>query len=418
MRYLKSILPIFALFTVLLTACDLDTPFVPDETQVFIKFFGSLDNDEGVKVAEVEGYGYLLLGTTGSSGIIAGETVFSSVKLIMTDYTGETLWEHVISGNGNFKAGSIAVGETGEIFITGTAPEENSFHTDLFVAQISLQGEQLWIKTFNKPNISETSIEMTYTSDNALVIIGNADAGSGDALTTGTQDFYVLKADIAGEVIWERTYGFEEGKTDYGNALVETVNGDFIWIGTTQKDNQTTQGLNSDMRVVRSNELGNLIWDYLFGGDGNDFGNKAIMQNNEYLLVGAKGSATTNNSNIYLVKIDNNGQELWSAEYGGESDENAFDIYGTNDGGLIMAGYTFSYGNGKSDIFLVKTDPAGNLQWQSVIGGQGDDEAKSVVQTSDGGFLVTGTIQFENNTMISLIKTNTLGTTTFVESRK
>ena len=83
----------------------------------------------------------------------------------------------------------------------------------------------------------------------------------------------------------------------------------------------------------------------------------------------------------------------------------------TDDGGFILTGYTFSYGNGKSDIFLVKTDFEGNLQWTSAIGGQGEDIGKSVIQTSDGGFLVSGTIEFENNTMICLIKTNSEGLT-------
>ena len=169
------------------------------------------------------------------------------------------------------------------------------------------------------------------------------------------------------------------------------------------------------MRVVRSNALGHLIWDFLFGGDGNDFGNKVISQNNEYLMVGAKGSTFRNTGDIFLVKIDNNGEEIWNKVYGGDADENAFDIIATNDNGYIIAGYTFSYGNGKSDIFLVKTDFNGNMLWQSAIGGQGDDKAKSVIQTTDGGFLVAGTIEFENNTMISLIKTNALGTTTSPE---
>jgi len=412
MQHIRSVkISLLFLFSCLFS-CDSELVVAPDENQVFIKFFGTLDNDEGAKVAELEGTGYLLLGTTAKTGIIAGESVTSKALLIMTDYLGEVVWEREIGDNSNYKAGSITVTENNEIFISGTLTEDNGLNTNIFLAQINTAGEQLWLKEYENPGISTSAVEMTYTSDNAIVIIGNTNESIGDEIDTGTQDFYVLKADLTGEIIWERTYGFEEGKTDYGNALVETDNGDFIWIGTTQKDNISTTGLNSDMRVVRSNELGNLIWDFLFGGEGNDFGNKVITQNNEYLMVGAKGSTFRNTGDIFLVKIDNNGEEIWNRVYGGDADENAFDIIATNDNGFIIAGYTFSYGNGKSDIFLVKTDFNGNMLWQSAIGGQGDDKAKSVIQTTDGGFLVAGTIEFENNTMISLIKTNALGTTT------
>ncbi len=397
----------------LLTSCDTERTMLPNEEAIFVKLFGSFDNDQGVKVAELPSVGYLLLGTTQQSNVLPGETVNSSALLTLTDFYGETIWNREIKGIGSYTAGSIIVSDNNEIFISGSSPEtDTNTNTDIFLAQISMQGEPLWVNYFGKKGISETAIEMKFTTDNSLVIIGNSYTSSGDALPAEDQDFYVLKSSLTGELIWERTYGFEEGKTDFGNALVEAGNGDFIWIGSTEKDNLNNQGLNSDMRVVRSNSLGNLIWDYLFGGEGNDYGNKIITLYNEYFLVGAKQDVANNNSDFYLVKIDNNGEEIWSKVYGGDSNENAYDIATTQDGGLIMAGYSFSYGNGKSDIFLVKTDIEGNLQWQSTFGGQGDDEAKSVIQTTDGGFLVAGTVQFENNTMICLIKTNAKGQTT------
>ena len=409
----RSYINVCLFVCLLIFSCDTENTLLPNQDGVFVKLFGSFDNDEGVKIAELPSVGYLLLGTTKQSNVLPGEIVSSSAYLILTNFYGETIWEREINGTGNFKAGSVIIGNNNEIFVSGSAPESNgSNYTDIFLAQINLEGEVLWQTQFGKENISESALEMKYTTDDAVVIIGNSFGANGDALIPNDQDFYVIKSSLNGDLIWERTYGFEEGKTDYGNALVEAGNGDFIWIGTTEKDNINSQGLNSDMRVVRSNNLGNLIWDYLFGGEGNDFGNKIITRFNEYYLVGAKQDATLSHSDFYLVKIDNNGEEIWSKVYGGDGNENALDIAGTQDGGLIMAGYTFSYGNGKSDIFLVKTDIEGNLQWQSTLGGQGDDVAKSIIQTADGGFLIAGTIQFENNTMICLIKTNAKGETT------
>ena len=413
MRKLQLIFrPFFLVFFMLISCEDISSEFSNKEN-VFIKFFGNLDNDEGSKVIEISGEGYFILGTTNRTLISGENSNTSKICVIHTNYLGETIWEKEIGNTeGYFTAGSFILNDQNEIYISGTAQEiTNKNHTDLILSKMSTNGTILWTKTYENPSTSEIAVEMLNTSDNGLILIGNTNAGIEDEINSNTQDFYVVKTDTSGNIIWERKYGFEEGKSDYGNAVVEAENGDFIWLGTTQKDNLSNETLNSDMRVVRSNSIGNLIWDYLFGGEGNDYGNKAINHLNEYILVGAKGNEATLESDVFLVKINNSGKELWSNQYGGSKEDNAYDIYPTNDGGFILTGYTFSYGNGKSDIFLVKTDFEGNLQWTSTIGGQGEDIGKSVIQTTDGGFLISGTIEFENNTMICLIKTNNEGLT-------
>ncbi|UZR95877.1 hypothetical protein [Chondrinema litorale] len=413
MRNLLSNFYILILPLFFLISCEEDINEFSAKDKIFIKFFGSLDNDEGTKVAELSDEGFLILGTTKTSTIDDEVSNESKILLIHTNYFGETVWEKEIGGTeGNYTAGSLIINEQNEIYISGTVQESaNSTFTNLILIKVSSTGEEMWSNTFDNASNSETAVEMVNTSDNGIILIGNTNSSTEDELTSTTQDFYVVKTDNEGNMVWERTYGFEEGKSDYGNAVVEAENGDFIWLGTTQKDNLTGSALNSDMRVVRSNSIGNLIWDYLFGGDGNDVGNKAIKHFNEYVLTGGIGNSSSNESDFYLVKINNNGKELWSNQYGGSNDDIAYDVFTTDDGGFILTGYTFSYGNGKSDIFLVKTDFEGNLQWTSAIGGQGEDIGKSVIQTSDGGFLVSGTIEFENNTMICLIKTNSEGLT-------
>ncbi|MEM1134790.1 MAG: hypothetical protein AAGI07_03040 [Bacteroidota bacterium] len=404
---------IFLFILIIFFSCaDSENGFVKKE-QVFIKFFGGLDNDAGAKVIELKGQGYLILGTSTESIVVGSNVQPSSIMIILTNYEGVTIWETEIRGiDGDYKAGSFILTDQQEIFVSGTVPETTSgIRTDLFMAKLNTNGDILWQKKIENPTFSESAVEMIETNDNGLVIIGNTFLPNGNEINTSTQDFYVVKTDKEGDIVWQRTYGFEEEKADYGNAVVEADNGDFIWLGTTEKNNLGNQGFNSDMRVVRSNNIGNLIWDYLFGSEGNDFGNKAIKYFNEYLLVGAIGSTQTQRSDVFLVKINNDGQEIWTQRYGGDADDSAFDISPTEDGGFIITGFTFSYGNGKSDIFLIKTDFEGNLQWHTAIGGQGDDIGNSVIQTSDGGYLICGSIQFENNKMICLIKTDKNGRT-------
>jgi hypothetical protein len=107
-------------------------------------------------------------------------------------------------------------------------------------------------------------------------------------------------------------------------------------------------------------------------------------------VAGVTWSFGAGDFDIFLIKTDANGNRIWAKTYGGTSDDYAYSVQQTSDGGYIVAGVTWSFGAGYWDIFLIKTDANGNLQWAKTYGGIGDDEARSVQQTSDGGYIVAG----------------------------
>jgi hypothetical protein len=107
-----------------------------------------------------------------------------------------------------------------------------------------------------------------------------------------------------------------------------------------------------------------------------------------YILGGATHSSQTDSLDFWLVKTDQNGAELWNRNYGGSGDEKMYSILQTSDGGFIIAGETESGGN--SDVLLVSTEPDGHVQWEMTFGGTGHDVARSVLLAPDGDVVVAG----------------------------
>jgi predicted secreted protein len=109
-----------------------------------------------------------------------------------------------------------------------------------------------------------------------------------------------------------------------------------------------------------------------------------------YALAGSTQSFGAGSWDFWLVKTDAAGNAQWNRTYGGTSDDEAYALVQTVDGGYALAGYTGSIGAGYYDFWLVKTDASGNEQWNKTYGGTGDDDASALVQTGDGGYALAG----------------------------
>ena len=198
-------------------------------------------------------------------------------------------------------------------------------------------------------------------------------------------NFYLIKTDSLGDTLWSGVWG---GSNDeWARGVQQTQDGGYILVGFSLSFGPG----NAAMYAVITDSLGALQWDTTYGGADWDEGHAVEMTpDGGFVLAGGTASFGAGAADMYLVRIDSVGDTLWTRTYGGGSQDYAYDMDATTDGGYILAGGTMSSGAGSWDLFLVKTDSLGNWLWERTYGGGAADGARSVEQTSDGGFIALG----------------------------
>jgi len=216
---------------------------------------------------------------------------------------------------------------------------------------------------------------------------GYAMAGYTRTYGAGGWDMYVVKWDSAGNLKWSNAIGGTN--TDRAYCLTNSTDGGYAVVGSTMSFGAGLE----DVYVVKLDKSGNVKWTKTIGGGGTDVGHSIIQTTDGgYAITGSTASFRTGYSDVYAVKLDSLGNLKWTKTIGGMGNNNGNSIIQTRDGGYAIGGNTDTSGNtGRNDMYLVKLDATGNLKWTKTIGGVLDDGANSVIQTSDGGYTLAGT---------------------------
>jgi len=185
---------------------------------------------------------------------------------------------------------------------------------------------------------------------------------------------------------WAQTYG--RADPEYGHSVIQTTDGGYALAGTTRSFGAG----DFDSWVIKTDAIGNHLWNQTHGGLGND-GACCIIQTYDggYAIAGDTDSFGAGNRDFWLVKTDRFGDHVWNQTYGGTGQDYGTSVVQTSDGGFVIVGNTMSFGAGIYDILLIKTDASGNHQWNQTHGGANIDYGLSVVPTVDGGYAITGT---------------------------
>jgi hypothetical protein len=208
----------------------------------------------------------------------------------------------------------------------------------------------------------------------------------------------------APDTLWTKLYGGPGN--DYGYWVDETGDGGFIITGS------YSQGVgNTDLYLIKTGENGDTLWSTIFGGDFYDVGRwVGQTSDNGYFVAGTESRFNNTERNICVLKVDSSGNVLWNHSYGGDQEDGAVTAQTTSDGGYIVIGYTASFGLGYMDAWLVRIDADGDTIWTKTFGGGGYDSGRSVIQTPDGGYFVLCNINYGfDDTGLALIKTDANG---------
>jgi hypothetical protein len=300
---------------------------------------------------------------------------------------------------GNDKETGYSVQQTADngYIITGNTLSFGNGNYDSWVVKTDSKGKEEWNRSYGG-SLEDQTFDGRQTTDGGYIFCGRV-----GSFGNGRADVWLIKTDAKGQKDWEKNYGW--GSTDFGYEVKETNDGGYIIIGVTDAYGR------ADVWLIKTDFQGNEEWNRIFGENDIEYG-FSVQQTTDggYIVSGETKSFGNGHLDFWLIKTDYQGHEEWNKTFGGENMDRGYSVLQTEDGGYIICGQTLSFGDDYSSGYLVKTDSEGNEEWNRVLGGSG--YGRTIQQTEDGGYIIAGSIYSnENNSQdVWLIKTDSQGT--------
>ncbi len=369
----------------------------------FQKAYGGTAMDNGNSVRQTFDNGYIIAGTTTSFGSGGRD-----ILVIKTNELGDTTWTKTFGGANDNEYGFCVQQTTDSGYIvSGVASSFADVSGDMYLIKLNISGDTMWTRTYGGIG-GEWGSFVQQTNDGGYILTGQT-----PAFGAGGFDAYLVKVDAAGNLSWTKTYG--GSGLEIGYAVQQTSDGGYILTG--QID---SYGAGSgDFYLVKTDSLGGVVWTKAYGKGGTEAG-VTIKQTTDggYIIGGTSEDALGPlGPNMCLIKTNAVGDTLWAKLYGGAMIDECYEVVQTTDGGYIMCGKSFSFStSGDYDVYVVKVNAQGILQWSKTYGASGsgskNDIGYSIQQTFDGGYIVSGESMFGFGVGLKnvyLIKTDSLG---------
>lgn len=276
--------------------------------------------------------------------------------------------------------------------------------TVLLFSNYSLHSQSIeWEKNYGGSG-EEYAGCLKKTTDGGYIMVGSSTSSDFDiGGNNGSDDYWIIKLDNEGTMIWEKNFGGSEW--DVASSVQQTSDGGFVVAGTASSSDGDVSANNGggDYWIIKLDNAGALQWEKNYGGSGHDRA-RSIQQTSDggYILAGLTWSSDGDvggnfgSADYWVVKLDNSGDLQWEKNLGGSSRDEGNSIVEASDGGYVVVGKSLSSdgdisgNNGMYDYWVVKLDNSGVIQWEKNYGGSNDDNASAVQNTSDGGFVVVG----------------------------
>jgi hypothetical protein len=336
--------------------------------------YGGANPDSGYSVQQTSDGGFIIAGETESFGNGSYD-----VYLIKADAAGTELWRKTFGGDDWDWVYSVQQTSDGGFIIAGGTYSAGAGDSDVYLIKTDDAGNEEWSSTFGEADY-DSGYSVQETVDGGFIIAGETySSGAGEA------DVYLIKTDDAGNEAWSNTFGGAD--YDWGYSVQQTDDGGFIIAGETYSSGAGE----ADVYLIKADAAGNEAWSNTFGGSEWDSGN-SVQQSIDggFIIAGETESFGSGAVDVYLIKADAEGNELWSKTFGGAEPDSGYSVQQTGDGGFIIAGETQSFGSGGADVYLIKADAEGMEAWSKTFGGVEPDSGNSVQQTSDGGYIISG----------------------------
>jgi hypothetical protein len=367
-------------FYILMFICSSCLNTGEDTNKQKMMFLGSSEEDIAHSLKIYEG-DYYIVGTTRIDSKSPTDHY-----LIKMNRNGD-IEKKITLGFPRHDVGSQVIVDDEGIFLFGSAFDRGFQNVDMHLVKMNNKGKPLWEK-FYGTNYQDQGFNFIRTSDGGFALIGYSNSPEDFG------DLYFVKINKDGDPEWEKFFGPKY--VDYGFSLIENRSGEFLLAGTengfynpTQTDFLTHD---ADILIIKTDNNGEQIWYKTFGGDSHDWAKDIIEFPGEgYLVCGSTQSYGKGSFDIFLMKIDENGNELWMKTFGGHEFEYGEKLQQGADGNIYIAGSTASFSdNGNPDHYIIKTDTVGELIWSATPGTKGSDYSSGLAATPDSGAVFTG----------------------------
>lgn len=396
-RIILSIFVIVPLISVGITGCGSGAgggfnviDQIVDSITHWAKSFGGGGSESANSVQQTNDGGFVIAGETSTNAFSAGGSDFWLIRL---DLNGDIVWEKAYGGTGNEVAYSVRQTSDGGFVVAGSTTSFGAVETDFWILKVDSGGVAGWQKTYGGSE-SETAYSIQQTNDGGYVV-----AGSTSSFGAGNSDFWVIKLDVNGNIVWQKTYGGTQDDIAY--SVRQTSGGEYIVAGST-KSHGAGAGNYADCWVIKLNNDGTVEWHYTYGGTGfsNDIAYSVQQTSDGRYIVAGTTNSFSQRYDFLLLKLYSDGDIQWnrvSSMISPTSDEIAWSVQQTADSGYIVAGTTTaSSASVGPDMWVLKLDGNGNIgsglteTWSKSYGGLRSDAAYAVRQTVDGGYIIAG----------------------------
>jgi outer membrane protein assembly factor BamB/flagellar basal body-associated protein FliL len=340
--------------------------------------FGENDWECGYSVLETDDGGFILVGETHSFG------ESSAIYLIKTNSMGTQLWNRRYSIGGingitvDYRWAIQQTNDNGFIIAGSTNFNEQSNQCHGLLLKTDSSGYEKWNKTFYYGHPTFLWDVQQITTGEYILVGYIWNSNNG-------YDALLIKTNSAGDELWNKT--FSTNQNDEVWSITSTSNGDLILLGATESWSKGGY----DVWLIKTDKNGIQIWNLTFGGLKDDFGYSIqLTSDGGFIIVGETNSYGKGKQDIWLIKINQMGVEQWNRSFGGIEWDEGKSVQETKDGGYVLSGFTNSYGNGLSDFWIIKVDSKGEDIWNVTLGGTDEEESYSIKQTKNGSYIIVG----------------------------
>ena len=273
---------------------------------------------------------------------------------------------------------------------------QNIGKREIVTMKLDQLGNTEWVRSYGGSD-NDTAHDIIPSAEGGFVVVGGSQSSDFDVSSNnGESDIYIFKVDDAGDVQWNVSVG--DALWDDSQKVLQNTEGDYIVLARSQSPVSE-----SDLLLIKLNKDGAILWQRSYGGSQTDSA-VSIVQTNDggYILISTSDSADIDISNnkgasdIWVLKIDSDGNKIWDRNYGGTQSDVATDAIRTDDGNVVIIGRTYSddidinTNKGVADCWIIKLDNQGAILWNKTYGGSELENPTQIAETSSGNLVVAG----------------------------